>query len=232
MTYAIRTDDGWHELHGSFKATVEVNGVPDELSFPPNWIALASEEERAAIGIFEIAEPEPVTDGLRVIGDAIEGYAVEIEIEGDEGPETIEVERPRRVWITEAITLDDAKAAKRSQVKAKREAAFRAGWVHDFGDAGTHTLDLRHADDKTNWTLLLIKTSGMIAADLGAETVTIRTAANESIEISATDANAAMTAFLAWGEAVLAKKWALDEAIAAAEDGEALAAVDIEADWP
>ena len=44
-----------------------------------------------------------------------------------------------------------------------------------------------------------------------------------------------MIEFLAWGEDMLAAKWDLDEAIdaaIAAEDTEALAAIDTEAGWP
>jgi hypothetical protein len=139
----------------------------------------------------------------------------------------------RQAWaIEQRDDLEVAKAEKAELLKAKRDSVFLAGWTHDFGAAGTHRLDLRNADDKANWTLLLIKTSGMIDAGFGAAPVTIRTADNDSIEVTASEANAAMIAFLAWGEAVLARKWAGDEAITAAADFAGLAAIDIEADWP
>lgn len=130
------------------------------------------------------------------------------------------------------IDLVAAKVEKRADLTRRRDAVLAGGWSHDFGADGVHTLDLRNADDKANWTLLLIKTQGMIAASAGAAPITIRTAANVSIVVTATEANAAMVAFLGWGEAVLAHKWALDEQIDAAADTAALAAVDIEAGWP
>lgn len=130
------------------------------------------------------------------------------------------------------VDIAAAKDEKRAALARQRNAIFRSGWTHDFGAAGTHTLDLRNADDKANWTLLLIKTQGMIAANAGASPTTIRTAANETASVTAAQANATMVAFLGWGEAVLAHKWALEEAINEAADIAALDAVDIEAGWP
>lgn len=130
------------------------------------------------------------------------------------------------------IDLNAAKAEKRAALTRRREVVFQAGWTYDFETAGPHGLDLRNADDKANWTLLLIKTGKMIEAGAGAAPIKIRTAANASITVPATAANAAMVAFLGWGEAVLAHKWALDEAIDDAADVGALAGIDIEAAWP
>lgn len=126
MTYAIKKDGEWREIFGSFKAVVEVNGVPDELSFPSNWLDLSTEEERAAIGIIEIAEPEAAPAGERVIGDVIEVETVEAEIEVEreiDGKtetviETVEVDRPRRVWLTEAIRPDEQLVAVRTRRNA------------------------------------------------------------------------------------------------------------------
>lgn len=130
------------------------------------------------------------------------------------------------------VDLDAAKVEKRRELARQRDTTFQGGWTHDFATAGTHTLDLRNADDKANWTLLLIKTGKMVDAGAGAAPIKIRTAANVSITVPASEANAAMVAFLGWGEAVLAHKWSLDEAIDAAADVAALAAIDIEAGWP
>lgn len=130
------------------------------------------------------------------------------------------------------IPLDDAKAAKKVAIKAHQAVLFAAGWTHDFGAPGVHTLDLRGADDKGNWTLLLIKTQGMIAAGGGAMPVRIRTAANATIEVTATIANAAMVQFLAWGEAMLSNKWDLDEAVDAAATTNDVDGIDETAGWP
>lgn len=130
-----------------------------------------------------------------------------------------------------AADLDVAKAAKKELVKDHQAALFQAGWTHEFS-VGTHTLDLRNADDKANWHLLLSKTDKMIAAGAGAAPVKLRTAANATIEIAASEANAAMTAFLSWGEDMLSAKWAVDEEIDQAADHAALAAIDITVGWP
>jgi hypothetical protein len=135
-------------------------------------------------------------------------------------------------WAVDYLELADARGVLKAAVKRRQAELFAAGWTHDFGAAGTHTLDLRDADDKANWTLLLIKTQGMIAAGGGALPVTLRTQANATIELTATDANAAMIAFLAWGEDMLTAKWDRDAAIDAAEEHAALEAIDIEAGWP
>lgn len=131
------------------------------------------------------------------------------------------------------VPLDDVKAAKKAEIKAVQTGRFAAGWTHDFGAAGVHTLDLRPGtNDKSNWTLLLIKTQGMIGAGFGAAPVSLRTAADELITITANEANAAMTAFLAWGEALLSHKWELDDAVDAAANTQAVAAIDAGAGWP
>lgn len=129
-------------------------------------------------------------------------------------------------------SLGDLKAEKRAAVKEAQTSRFAAGWSHDFGSAGTHRLDLRGADDKANWTLLLIKTQAMIGAGAGAAPISIRTADDAQITVPASTANAAMGQFLAWGEAMLKAKWDHDDAIASASDEAALAAIDVEAGWP
>ena len=133
------------------------------------------------------------------------------------------------------VDLEAAKAEKRGELTRQRDAIFQGGWTHDFGEAGVHTLDLRNADDKTNWTLLLIKTGKMVEGGAGAAPIKIRTAATNpgvSIVVPASEANAAMVAFLGWGEGVLARKWALEEAIDAAAGPTELDAIDIESGWP
>lgn len=130
-----------------------------------------------------------------------------------------------------SLSLAERQAAAKALVKAEQTARFAAGWTHEFS-VGTHTLDLRDADDKANWTLLLIKTQGMVGAGYGAAPITIRTADDETIVVPASEANAAMAAFLAWGEALLSAKWDFDGAIDAASDAEELDAIDLEAGWP
>lgn len=129
-------------------------------------------------------------------------------------------------------TLAEAKAALKAAVRTHQASMFDGGWAHDFGEAGVHTLDLRDADDKANWTLLLFKVTGMVGAGAGAFPVTLRTAANETISISAAETQAVMGAFLQWGESMLAAKWALDNQIDDAASHAALDAIDVTVGWP
>lgn len=103
MAYAIRREGAWAEIFGGFKALIEVNGELDDVSFPANWLELVSEEERAAVGAFEIEEPEPAPASLRVIGSVIEGEDL-----------------PRRVWLTEAIPLGELRADALARIASRR----------------------------------------------------------------------------------------------------------------
>ncbi|OCC25315.1 hypothetical protein MB02_01180 [Croceicoccus estronivorus] len=132
-----------------------------------------------------------------------------------------------------AQELEQARALKHAALKDRYTERLLQGWTHDFGAAGTHTLDLRPGtDDKANWTLLLLKTRDMIAAGAGNGIVQIRTSANLSIDLTATDAADAMEAFLAWGDALFDHKWDRDDAIQSAATFAALYAVDIVRGWP
>ena len=176
-----------------------------------------TDEQLAEVGIFPVSI-EPLPD--LAPGEKLAGY---------------EIAKVGQVWTQQweiaALPLDERKAALREAVKAKQAEIRMAGWAHDFGAAGTHTLDLRDAEDKVNWTLLLTKASGMIAAGAGAAPVKIRTAANETITVTANEARDAMLAFLAWGEVLLSAKWALDTAITAADQA-GIGNIDINVGWP
>jgi hypothetical protein len=153
---------------------------------------------------------------------------------GGAGIEEYEPGQWRQLWTVRNRTSDElevAKEAKRGDLSASYTARLYLGWTHDFGAAGVHTLDLRpDKDDKANWTLLLLKTEKMITAGGGELPVKIRTSLNASIEVTAIEANAAMIAFLAWGEALFDHKWALDDDIQAVETFADLAAIDLS--WP
>jgi len=139
-------------------------------------------------------------------------------------------------WAVRAITaaeFEEARAAARDRVREQFAAVTRAGFAYDFGVAiGTRRLDMRNADDKGNWTLLLLKCQGMIAAGAGAATVQIRAQDNSTFEVSAADAATAMQAMLGWGGDIYTRKWALDDEIAGASSSDELAAIDVAAGWP
>lgn len=149
---------------------------------------------------------------------------------------TLEGELPEFHDIVDGQVVPDLAAnrlLKLEAIKVTQAERFLQGWSYDFGTGvGTHTLDMRDADDKTNWTLLLIKTNAMIGASAGAAPVHIRTATNEVITVTADVANTAMQQFLAWGENMLRHKWDLDAAVGATTSMAELDAVDITAGWP
>lgn len=103
MAFALQRDGAWSEIFGSFKVTRLVNGELDEVSYASNWPDLAPADERAEIGVFEIEEPGPPPAGFRVIGTAIEGD-----------------DRPRRVWLTEAIPVAELRTEAQIRLAARR----------------------------------------------------------------------------------------------------------------
>lgn len=138
----------------------------------------------------------------------------------------------KQVWSIQDMNVDYYKLFKKEKVKEYQSQLFLNGWTHIYSNGETHTLDLRTADDKANWTLLLIKTQGMISAGYGEASVNLRTANNDTITITANEAFQVMTAFLAWGEAMLRRKWDLDTEIGACETLQDIAAIDISSNWP
>jgi hypothetical protein len=130
-------------------------------------------------------------------------------------------------------TLAERKAAMTAATKAKFGQIMLDGYAHNFGgSAGWRTLDMRDADDKANWTLLLIKCQGLNAAGAGSTSVTIRSQDNETFATTASTALTAMQAMLGWGEAAFARKWALEAEIEAVSTEAELTAIDINANWP
>lgn len=131
------------------------------------------------------------------------------------------------------IPFAEQKAAKAAAIKPQFQTVMLAGYTHNFGgSAGIRTLDMRDADDKANWTLLLIKCQGLNAAGSGSTSVTIRSQDNDTFTTTAATALTAMQAMLAWGEASLAHKWALDASVEAAANQSQLDAIDIGVGWP
>lgn len=137
-----------------------------------------------------------------------------------------------RTYTTVELSLEEAKEVKKQEVKKAQTQHFLSGWTYDFGAAGIHTLDLRDANDKANWTLLLIKTQGLIAAGFASAPTDIQTSADQTITVTASEAFAAMQTFLQWGEDVLKHKWTLDAQIDLCATLEDLRLIDETAEWP
>ncbi len=130
-------------------------------------------------------------------------------------------------------SLDAVKDDRRAAVNVLRDQTIGSGYQHNFGaSAGVRTLDQRGSEDAINWLGLKGVADAMIADGQGAETIAIRDAADETFTASATVISAAMVAMGMWRSSVIAHSWTLKDAIAAAEDEAAVAAVDISAGWP
>lgn len=140
-------------------------------------------------------------------------------------------------WIVRPRTadeLDHAKAERRAEVDAKRDAVMAVGFVPANGPVAGHRLQTRDLDDRTNWLASQAAYSAAVAGGHGAVMgAKFRTAGNQTIDASYADGLATLLEMAAWGAAVMDRSWVLkDIEIGGAETFEALAAVDIEAGWP
>ncbi|TPK15161.1 DUF4376 domain-containing protein [Mesorhizobium sp. B2-5-9] len=130
-------------------------------------------------------------------------------------------------------TLDEAKAASRAAVTDRLTAILSAGYHHDFGDPhGVQVLQTRDNTDRINWLTSQAAYSAAVMSGAGAAPgATFRTADNVDIILSYADGHGVLLAMAAWGASQYANSWALKNAIAAAEDADALAAIDTASGW-
>ncbi|MFY0735603.1 hypothetical protein [Aurantimonas sp. NFXS3] len=120
-----------------------------------------------------------------------------------------------------------------SAVNAKRDATIASGYRHNFGgSAGSRTLDQRTELDAINWLGLKGIADSAIAAGHGSAPIAIRDANDDTFDASANVVSSAMVAMGQWRGAVMARAWALKDAIREAADETDLEAIDIDAGWP
>tara|TARA_R110002020_G_scaffold212759_9_gene419404 strand:- start:238 stop:819 length:582 start_codon:yes stop_codon:yes gene_type:complete len=125
------------------------------------------------------------------------------------------------------------RAAAHAAVEAKRDAILSAGYQHNFGgSAGVRTLDNRNEVDAINWLGLKGIVDAKIASGDGEDLLSLRDAGNDIFTVSAATIASALIGMAVWRASVLAVSWTLKDAIAAAEDEAALAAIDLDAGWP
>lgn len=128
----------------------------------------------------------------------------------------------------------DPKTLKNAAVTAKREAVFAAGFSPSTGPLAGHTLQVRNEADRINWLTSTTSYGAAIAAGAGNVVgATFRTADNATVNVTyAQGYQVIVQQMAAWGQAIMARSWALKDQIDAAETDEELAAIDIEAGWP
>jgi len=132
-------------------------------------------------------------------------------------------------------TLEEAQAGAKAQVEARCDACFLAGWtVSGTGTAlDGKVLQTRDLEDRTNWLTSQAAYSAAVADGNGAVAGAVfRTAANETVTLTFDEGLAVLLGMAAWGKAIMGNSWALKDAVAAAADVAAVAAIDLSAGWP
>ena len=140
-------------------------------------------------------------------------------------------------WVVSATgpTLAEKQTETTAAVDRLCAEKMAAGYLHDFGTGGAHTLQTRE-DDRPNWLAVLVAAQAKIIAGQGTANLPpgIRTLDNTVVPVTANEAQAAMLGMQAHLAAVLARAWALKDAANSATTPEALALVeaDINNGWP
>lgn len=132
-------------------------------------------------------------------------------------------------------TLAERKDAMKSAINARRDQAFADGFtVSGTGtDLDGHTLQTRGEEDKINWLTSQAAYSAAVAGGAGdVVDATFRTLSNDTVVMTYGEGLAVLLAMAAWGKTIMGNSWTLKDAVAAAEDNDALDLIDIEAGWP
>jgi len=148
--------------------------------------------------------------------------------------ETVSVEdgRVRRVISGEPKSVDKLKTLKRIAIRAACEASVAGGYPVTSGPMAGHTLQVRNAEDRTNWLMARDEYAAAIDAGLGASLGAVfRTTANVNFTLSFNDGLAVIRGISAWGLARYQNQWALTDAVNAAETSEDALAVDENSGW-
>ena len=199
MSYALRAeDDRWVEIVGGF--------VAGDIQYPANWLELATPAEIAAIGAVAIVDDARPSDA-RILGTEL----VDIN------------DAPHRRWLTEPFGA----AELRGQVEARAARAFAAGYAPSHPDFAGERLQVRDAEDRTNWLTSQASYAAAVAAGAGdVLDATFRTMANRTIIVTYADGLQILLGMAAWGRDIMAVAWAKKDALAAGQS------IDIDDGWP
>lgn len=127
-----------------------------------------------------------------------------------------------------AQALEDAREAKYQAEAAALAAIYAAGFPCVTAGLAGRRLQVRPGtSDQANWLTFYTDCQEAITAGQGAATcpIPIRTMENVNVDVSFNDGLTEMRAMRAWGAAVMAADWAVNDSIAAAADADALAAI-------
>ena len=109
MTYARKIGDNWVEINGPF--------VFDEIQYPQNWPELITQDEREAMGIYEIAPAPELPENSKFGGIRIDDYNG----------------LPRYENIIVGYTPSEAADIMWERAKAHRQSIYDAGAPTPFG---------------------------------------------------------------------------------------------------
>ena len=130
-------------------------------------------------------------------------------------------------------SLDGIKSSVTAQIDIEYASQCSAGYPVTSGPLAGHSLQVRDAEDKTNW--LILQNSCIIASVAGQGSVTlptpIRTTDNVNITVTVNEALFVLQGMAAWGAAKLSHSWTLKDAVKVATTVEAVQAIDIKAGW-
>lgn len=140
------------------------------------------------------------------------------------------------VWYDEpALPFEAQRTRAMIAVNSKRDAVYAAGFAITEGPLALLHLQLRNADDKSNWLRAERTARDAIAAGDGDQPlIKIRTMENQTVVVTPTEAMTVLAALDDWMDDVLTRSWDLKGECAAAADqyelDQVLASLDI--GWP
>ena len=148
----------------------------------------------------------------------------------------IEIISPDGTVETVALPLPEQRERLRQLVEARAAACFARGYSPAVGPLAGHTLQVRDAEDRTNWLTSQAAYQAAVMAGHGdVVNASFRTAANATITLTYAEGLSVLVEGMAtWGQAILARSWELKDAVADAPDTAALAAIAAQIDqgWP
>lgn len=129
-----------------------------------------------------------------------------------------------------ALTLS-TKEQKKQQIESKRDTILKAGFhfTHEEKDLSLQTRD---DEDRINWLGVLNASSAMIMAGAGDSPTKIRTAENEIITLTYSQAQLLMLQTLNYQSSVYESAWHHKDALDLLTTLEEVTAYDVESGWP
>jgi hypothetical protein len=131
------------------------------------------------------------------------------------------------------VPLDRLKQQLQQDVSHILDQKYTAGFPVPSGVMQGQHLQLRDADDRTNWLASQARYSVYLSDGQGAvEGALFRTAENQAFAISYEDGFATINALFDWALLLMSHSWILKSQILAAGNAADLAAININAEWP